>query len=210
MKFLPSIRSAIVRHLPPTVRTTIRRRINQTRWLEAQVRKILPAWAGGRIPASTLTARVLHPEDAEALARLNGTPQDPEHIQAYRANLARGDRFYIGIFAEGRLIARAWCGEVIASLGLPGQWACGDFVRPDLRYRGVGQLLHRERLAEARRRGITTVFIFVSEINYPNLGACQAAGFVRLQAPDWSTIIEEKMRRAGHTPPRQVVLVHGG
>lgn len=174
------------------------------------MRKILPTGAGGRIPAWKLSARVLFPDDADALLRLNGTLPNPENVQTCRANLARGDRFYIGVFAEGRLVARAWCGELIESLGLPGQWACGDFVRPEWRYRGIGQLLHRERLAEARRRGITTVFIFVSEINYPSLGACQAAGFVELHAPEWSKALEDDLRRAGRTATRQMVLVHGG
>jgi GNAT superfamily N-acetyltransferase len=210
MSRLSSLRSTIVRHLPPRVRVAIRRRINQARWLEAQVRKILPTAAGGRIPASKLTARVLQPEDAIDLLRLTDTPLEPEQLQTCQANLAREDRFAIGVFAEGRLVARGWCGELFASLGLPGQWAFSDFVRPELRYRGVGQLLHRARLAEARRRGISPVYIFMSEINDPSLGACQAAGFVKLHAPDWSKAIEDSMVRDGLPPTKQLVLVHRG
>jgi len=208
MSIRSSLRSFIVQNLPLGLRTEIRRHINQARWIEAQVRKVLPTAAGGRIPAWMLSTRVLYPDDAEALLRLNGTPLNPENVQACQAKLAREDRFAIGIFAKGRLVARGWCGELFSALGLPGNWVFGDFVQSELRYRGVGKLLHRARLAEARKRGISTVYVFVSEINYPSLGACQAAGFVKMHAPDWSEAFEDELRRTGPRPPRQLVLIH--
>lgn len=151
---------------------------------------------------------MLEPDDVYALLKLVGIVQEPKHIQSFRASLARRTQFTMGVFFNGILVAKGGCCAQFASIGLPCQWATSDFVHPDLRHRGIGKFMHRERLKEAHGRGINTVFVSVSENNHASQCACKAVGFVEYHAPKWSKIIRKCLLRNGFSPPRQLILIH--
>ena len=153
---------------------------------EAVMRRRLPSWAGGRFRVEQISHRVLGPKDAVEVAGLYNSA-------AAAKGLWSETSICVGLFRGGKLVAAGWVSPQWQFLGLPGQWLGGAHVDRRLRRRGLGEYLHRMRLAEAARRGIQTIHANVAAENTVNLRALNAVGFQTLHEPDWERLLAERL-----------------
>lgn len=162
----------------------VRRLERGLRRAEARLRRWLPPALGGRFRAQQTRARRLTVEDAPALTELY---DDPAVGAAFIGADPR--TFYVGVFVGGRLAAAGAVGPIFENRGIPGEWLGGALVAPHLRRRGLGQILHRSRLAEAARAGIDRVYGSVRADNAAALAALRAVGFERSGRPEWEATL---------------------
>lgn len=166
------------------------------RQLVCSSRKRLPSWLGGRLDESDLQLRLLDPSDAWRSARLIGAPVENEHLRLGRLSTT-SQSFAAGAFLRRELVAHCCLSPMWAFLGIPGSWSGSHLVRADLRGRGVGQTLFRFAAHQAQRRGVERIYVSVQRSNVLSLGSVKAAGFVEIDAPQWSAAICDYFARIG-------------
>ncbi len=177
-----------------------------TRRAIASARRLLPAWAGGRLRPALPVHRLLGSSDLDSLISFWNARDRPGPSSWLAEALSDPRRFGVGIFHDSALVAAGWCGRTWERIGLPGHWFYNDQVRRDLRGRGLGQALHRARMAEAMRRGIKIVYADVTVDNDASLGSFRAVGFWPVDQPEWCARIRAARREQGRRDVEVVVL----
>lgn len=162
---------------------------------EAALRKLLPVKWGGRFRPSDVTGSLITPAEYWRLRGRSAKSTRPVPADGFWLALRHGPR----VVAAGAVL-KLW-----APFDIPGHWITATWVTPDLRRRGLGILLTRSLIEEARKRGWEPVYANVEHDNTASIGSLQAAGFMVIQASDWSRAIAEHRGRPGE---RQVILRH--
>ena len=177
---LSRLRAAVLSRLPSRLRRQLKRARDRAQRVESKLRGRLPPGFGGRFAVATICSRCLAPEDIDVWQRLR------PYVGAQRAKpdvlVASEQRFAMGIWVRGRLVAGGFCSIAYDDSSAPAPYALfsADFVHPSFRRRGLAQRLHAARLGELTRRGIPVAYAWVDPINLASLAAFAATGFTRV------------------------------
>lgn len=148
------------------------------------MRAHLPQRMGGRF--GSIERRVLGLADRNALHELlreHSEAAASETDAARDASLiASTERFGVGCFVAGELVAVGFCLGVGARAEAPFEHALfvSDFVKPSLRRRGLSSELHAARLHEASLRGAQRAFAWVDPRNTASVAGFERMGFERM------------------------------
>lgn len=150
----------------------------------ARMRKWLPASMGGRVDSAELAHRVLGQQDLSDLLDVMGAATSNDIEATIGQQLAAPDRFCLGTWYRGRLVACVWVSPQWATLGIGGTWMGAGVVRRGWRGRGLGTYTYASGLDEARRRGLIPVLGNVRHNNLASLAACRAVGLHPFDEPE--------------------------